>query len=70
MYKVSIQRPTELQTVGYYKTIGEADRVAQDIRVNQVWGSRGGHKFAVVVSEDNGSEVPVVAKRDGVGLWL
>ena len=65
MYKVSIQRPTELQTVGYYKTIGEADRVAQDIRANQR------HKYAVVVnSEPNGSEAPVVVKRDGVGLWL
>ena len=64
MFKVTIQRPRELQTVGYFETLTEADQAVQTIRANQR------HYYEVKVSEDNGSDAPSVAKRDGVGLWL
>jgi hypothetical protein len=64
MFKVTIQRPRELQTVGYYETLTEAERVVQTIRANQ------SHNFEVKVNEENGSDSPAMAKRDGLGLWL
>ena len=64
MFKVTIQRPRELQTVGYYKTLTEAEQVVQTIRANQ------SHNFEVKVNEDDKSDLPAMAKRDGIGLWL
>ena len=65
MYKVTIQRPRELETVGYYKTKTEAVQVQQQITVYAK------HNYKVSVVEFSEDELFKSKKSDSlIGIWL